>query len=750
MPKVEMTRREQDEVVMRGERWIAQDESDRASWYDNLKNWWRQYEGILDDKTFPWPNCSNMHIPMTKYYCLYHHSRTVQVLANPNFHISFHPVGKEDAEIAKFRDKLFNYLLRSHINEFRGAYNFFDKNDLDRVIFGRMVIMPIWEEQERTTLKRRRTRRPREIEESIYALDEGGLPRLNSSGDPIELGKRSIPMRDNKGRIIAEEVEEEYFEEEIIWEGVKLYKVDNEDILFPAGYTDINDCPHFARRFFKARKALKRLNGQSGWFNLDNEFIDSLSPTTKSEGTKGKVREEVGEEVGVMEEAESHPDQEAELELWEIFEREAEVDGRTVDMIWTVMADRLVRAQYLDERCPPGTQPIYIFGFQPIPRTLEFDGIPAMLEDIQEAINDIHNQKMDAVVISIAPPVFYRASSGIEPGALRFGPLAMNPVEDPSDIFIPQLPEKTILGYQAENEFMGLAERLLGISDYNLGRQPTLPNAPRTATQALSIMSEAGVRQQPYIKRFETTFRDLVWHIMELYRLNRPTGFLMRIVSEPEESYLAITDEDWEKVSGRFDVDVSVISKAANEQMQRDRAVFLYQTLVGNPLIATRPERLWALTKKFLEQFEEIDVSGILGPEPPAPKFIDPETENGMLIQGQTVMPKMGEDHSGHLETHYRVVSSSEFGSAPMNVRELFRTHIAETQRLQAAEMQAQGGIPSGLPGGPQPSTRGVFGATPSAASRQPMGGEEQAGAPLAGLENVAGTMRRQSGRGPI
>ena len=37
----------------------------RREWQDGLENWYRQYRGIVYEKSFPWDGCSNLHVPIT-------------------------------------------------------------------------------------------------------------------------------------------------------------------------------------------------------------------------------------------------------------------------------------------------------------------------------------------------------------------------------------------------------------------------------------------------------------------------------------------------------------------------------------------------------------------------------------------------------------------------------------------------------------------------------------------------------------
>jgi len=44
---------------------VNKDLADREDWMQNRERLYKKYRGVTSPKEFPWPNCSNLHLPVT-------------------------------------------------------------------------------------------------------------------------------------------------------------------------------------------------------------------------------------------------------------------------------------------------------------------------------------------------------------------------------------------------------------------------------------------------------------------------------------------------------------------------------------------------------------------------------------------------------------------------------------------------------------------------------------------------------------
>src|SRR5207249_70444 len=94
----------------------------------------------------------------------------------------------------------------------------------------------------------------------------------------------------------------------------------------------------------------------------------------------------------------------------------------------------------------------FVFG-RYLPRKKQFYGLsfPEVIRDIQDEINTMHNQRVDAGTIQNTPFGFFRASMTLPPQTMRVKPGDMVPVDNPqTDINFPRMPGGTVFGQNEE------------------------------------------------------------------------------------------------------------------------------------------------------------------------------------------------------------------------------------------------------------------------------------------------------------
>lgn len=74
---------------------IEIDESSRKEWMDTNKNWLRLASQVREDKSFPWPNASNVKFPLLTIASMQFHARALPSLVNSSSPIRSRVIGKD-------------------------------------------------------------------------------------------------------------------------------------------------------------------------------------------------------------------------------------------------------------------------------------------------------------------------------------------------------------------------------------------------------------------------------------------------------------------------------------------------------------------------------------------------------------------------------------------------------------------------------------------------------------------------------
>lgn len=95
------------------------DVASRQTWEQNIANILKLFSTYADPKTYPWPNCSNVKLPVITIASIQFHARAYDSLLPPKDIMRAIATGDEDVEPAKRAEKYMNYQLSYKMKEFR-------------------------------------------------------------------------------------------------------------------------------------------------------------------------------------------------------------------------------------------------------------------------------------------------------------------------------------------------------------------------------------------------------------------------------------------------------------------------------------------------------------------------------------------------------------------------------------------------------------------------------------------------------
>lgn len=260
------------------------------------------------------------------------------------------------------------------------------------------------------------------------------------------------------------------------------------------------------------------------------------------------------------------------------------------------------------------------YGFIPAPDGSFYDvGFGSLLNPLNESVNTVINQLLDAGTLSNAGGGFIGSGLRMGSGSIKVRLGRWEPVEvggnKVRESIVPhQHPQPSPVLFQLLGLLIEAGKDISSVKDIMLGDQQGA-NVPATTTLALV---EQG--QKVFSAIYKRIHRSLKQELRKLYRLNRiylPPESYFNVLDQPK----AIKQDDYSK----DDVDVAPISDPTmvSDMQKMARAEFLTQ-------FANDPDfDSWEIKNRVLEaaSIDKIDEMRAKEAPPPAPEMIRAEAE---------------------------------------------------------------------------------------------------------------------------
>ncbi len=391
-------------------------------------------------------------------------------------------------------------------------------------------------------------------------------------------------------------------------------------------------------------------------------------------------------------------------------DRQAEVLLRATSRIYKRGAHELEINNFVD------------YHFLPNPEGFNSFGFGHFLEPLNQMANTAFNQIFDAGRLSNQPFGFYGRRAGIKRRKIKLHPGSMEEVEDASQVFFPNLQRVDQVLFMILGLIQQYTEQFTSTSDYLSGRESKGTKTP-TAHGTLAIIEQGLVTFAVMTKRIFRCMRKELRLMMALNQIFLPDTKEYRIMGDEDAiAFPDIKAEDFESV---YDVIPIGDPSYASRATLRQEAMELYQVLMGNPLIIGNPqlglppnkEAMHEALSDVIDTYDKKNKSKLL-PELPESSRLSPDIENAMMMQGEDVKPKPGENHQGHIKVHTNFRKTPYFKSMVKEYQKMVDDHIVETtqfayieqqekQRLGAGGQQQQPGPQQGQPPQQQPGQQG-------------------------------------------
>jgi hypothetical protein len=266
-------------------------------------------------------------------------------------------------------------------------------------------------------------------------------------------------------------------------------------------------------------------------------------------------------------------------------------------------------------------------------------GMAEMLIDLEDEVRANHNQATEGAALAMSPPMAYRPASGLTPEMIRIEPGLAIPMDNPgTDMQQIKIGTNLETATWKEQTIQGYAERLTGLSEFQLGRQSDRPNAPRTATQTVKLLEEGNVRISLDSKVLREDMSAVLSHFWDLEYLFSDEQTFFRVTEEDANGAFetnngaaVLTREDRD---GRYDFKLEFASSTWSKQTRKEEALALYQLDLQNPLFQGNPAALWETTNRAHKALSDESLEDVM-PRPPEPDIsMDPVREWVLLQEG--------------------------------------------------------------------------------------------------------------------
>src|SRR3990167_293984 len=609
----------------------------RTEWINKKAAGLKLYWGIRDsEKNFPFKNCSDVRVPLI---------RTLKETLHSNVWASFDleepfdvlPVGLEDVEKARKVRKFLNWQFTNEIDFEQMLDGILDHC----LVYGHSVV--------KTTY-----------------LKEARINKVQGEG-----GMQSTP--------------------EVTFDGIKTHLIDPEQFLFPpyACHDDVQDLDYVIHEIPMTSSDIRRrmASAQYRQVKLDapkssgNNYTDVAIQNVKNKHV-GTYSFDKGTD------AHGSAARHHKVIEWYGF-YDIDEDGIEENIMVTMLHDsrEILRLVVWDI-----SRPFVIVRFSPLVNSPWGESIADLIGQINEELNTLHNQRVDAVTLNNIPYGFYDPLSGFDPENIQLVPGLMIPTNGPPSNAV-HFPVHNAIRpemYREEEMLAAYAERLIGAGANIKG---TENSSTISATEVATIDKRAGIRFKLVFSRIQRGMEKLAKSVLELNQKLMPAEKQIRVMGPNDSdplfgtglSHMNFTKSE---MQGKFDIKArgqSIVEKDLNRQNQ----MMTYQIGIMSPLIMTDPESMFYLTRDTLEALGAKNRELYLKkPQYAVPQ--NPEDEQARIAQGEDMDPVLGENVEYHFKKHAEFINSPNFGLLTPESQTKMMIHLQKTMKLQQVMKQLQ------------------------------------------------------------
>lgn len=535
----------------------SQGQADQVEWLSRMGEMLKEVDEFVTPLyPAPYSWSSTLHMPVAYTLCRTFHSRMLSALFSFDPPFTVNPRKEANSDAAPMVQELMRYATKDWANSYRGIEEVCDRWIWQWVTTGRGVLKTKWDKKYSRFIDVVQVPKP----VIQYVVDEQG----------------------NEQQVLSQVMEEE--EQDVVktvFEGPSVDMIMPEDLLIIGGAGSVDDADAVLQQSYMTAGELWSLADQGIFDVSEVEATIKGGPDMYGGDVTGTVKEERSRLA-----AAGSLDKSFDTDRYRVIEAylKVDVDGSGIPadvIVWVGHKSRtLLRATYLYRVSPSGKRPFAVIDFHRKSNTDKPVGLVELTYSLTKELDFMHNLRVDFGLLSTLPIIFYRASSSMQMETIPLQPGAMIPLDNPqTDIYIPNMGNRTAFGYQEEGALMEQIQRMTSVSDLSLGVIGA-QGATRTASGARIVASEASTNLDVYVKRLNRGFKKLLQLLLEQLQQKTPTGFEFALTGEDGNNYFRRINSR-EQIAGLYDFELDGSSNSSNKQIQLDNAQQIYQ-MTGN------------------------------------------------------------------------------------------------------------------------------------------------------------------------
>lgn len=644
----------------------------RQEWLQRQRSMLLEFDEFIDpiyDSTQAWS--STLHLPIALTHAKTYHARFVAALLgiDPPFTVKARQAANQDR--AGLVQELMRYTLSSWVNEYTGIDEVVDAWLWQWVTTGCGILKSRWERKYSTYL-------------DVVQKEQPGPPEFVIGPD----GKEQVIRRPQ-----LVEVEEEV--QKTCFDGPMLEWIPAEDVAIDGGEGDPQKADSVIQQKYMTASELWTL-ADMGVFRADivKEVIEAGESTISGEPVN-LIKSDRTDAAGT-----GTPDKTTDLDRYQILEAymKLDVNGSGINsevIIWVHKdTNKILRATYLRRVMPSGLTPFVKIDFYKRHGEDYGVGIIELLYSLTKEIDAIHNMKIDFGLISSMPFGFYRPTvSQNNEERMPYEPGTLLPLDNPqSDVYFPNLGNRTAFGFQEEQALMQSIERLTSISDISLGIVGG-QGATRTATGTRALLGESNANLDIFLRRMNRGWKRVLIYMFNMLQMKLPPGFQFRVFGDDGNSYWE-TIESQRELDGMYDFELEANSANSNRMIQIEQANSTLQ-LVMNPLLIqmgiVNPENMFNAIRDKLKIEGVRDFGRYITKPQGFMRLFTPEEIANRVLAGVDVKLGPEQDLQGFIEYVDHIVDNDDI-LGQFNEEQTIKIVMKQREAagmLQAMEQQA-------------------------------------------------------------
>lgn len=591
--------------------------SERSSWEQEKANAFNAYHLIPRGRSLPFEGAANLPSPLPRIGVDSFHANVMSSFFSEGNRIKIRPliVQRELSHKAEKAALYMNYVMNFEAN----TYEAVDDCDKKAQMFG----IGFWE--------------PRYVKEERW--------------ETVEITEKKVePIISETGQVVIKEktTKKKEKKKRVIFDGIQIDSIPVESIYFSPFYRTLEEaqkndvvfklCPltyailkNRSKSTKDSEAIYKRSQVEKIAASLFREKKDSQLEQAKKDYTGFYYDLAPLEEMVNL----------AEAYLW------YDVDGddikESVRVTFDVQSGTVVRVVLAPFRIVEVVP-------RPIDERLIGEGIPKVCIPLSDEWENFHNTRSNAGQWENSFFGFYRAGGRFNPQQYTIKPNHFYPVDDPREIYFPQVQRVGVSYFQEEQLILNYFERIFALSENIQGVQS---KGSQTATESMNLNNRSSIRFMNPFNRIVTQMNKLLNHVWELSAECSPEEKEFYVVGvDGVPIFDKMTKDDY---ASRFQFEI-VVSSVFDVQQVRDTVLLAYRLFLVNPFVQQHPEVMWSLSQKTLDALNlDIDL-----PKPDQAKVHSAFEALDLIKNGENLEPEVGIDYDHHIKVFMNALNAPD------------------------------------------------------------------------------------------